>query len=174
MLGFDYDDDKRRWLHDRWDGDVINHLVIALNEGREIASILAEVPKDKTIPARRDVLDLRGIDFSHQNLRGPWKRKGEERSRTGILLRGADLTGADMSWAILPRADFRGSFLKEADFRNAELIYADFSETDLSDARFDGAWLLDTRFYDAKVTEEQLHRRRNLGQLDFDYHAYEI
>ena len=174
MLAFDYDDEQRRWLHERWNGDVINHLVIALNEGREIASILADVPQDRAIPGRSGVLDLRGIDFSHQNLRGPWVRKGEERTRTGIRLRGTDLTGADMTWALMPRVDFRGAILKGADFRNAELIYADFSESDLSDACFDGAWLLDTRFYDAKVTEEQLHRRRNLGQLDFDYHAYEI
>jgi hypothetical protein len=36
------------------------------------------------------------------------------------------------------------------------------------------AWLLDTKFYNSKITEKQLNSRRNLGQLDFDYRAFEI
>ena len=174
MVCFEYTNQQMDWLRSRWTGDLINRIVIALNEGNDIAPIVNDVPRDEKIPTQKHRLDLRGIDFSHQNLRGPWERRAEERFRVGIRLPGADLTGAIMNWIILPRADLRGAILKNADLRSAELIYTDFSEADLTGAALDGAWLLDTKFFDAKITEEQLHRRRNLGQLDFDYHAYEI
>lgn len=163
-----------QWLRDRWERDLINRIVIALNEGREIRPILGEVPLNPEVASVANRMDLRGIDLSHQNLRGPWEIRGEERVRVGVDLRDVDLTAAILSWVILPRADLRGAILKDVDLRDAELIYSDLSDADLTGAEMQGAWLLDTKFYGAKITEEQLKSRRNLGQLDFDYLAYEI
>lgn len=162
-------------LRDRWNAGIRSRLVSALNEGASLASVVesmsgeAETPE----PCPEGYLDLRGIDLSHLNLRGPWKVQGEERFRTGVALERVDLSHADLSWALLPRAVLRGSILRYADLNHAELIYADLSGADLSGADLRGAWLLYTQLYDAVVTEEQLASRRNLGQMDFDYHAYE-
>ena len=163
-----------KWLRDRWDSQVINKIVIALNEGRSIEPFLEEVDRNPEIPFTEGRFDLRGIDLTHQNLRGPWQQKGNERHRIGVKLEGVNLTGSILAWAILPRATLRKAILKDADLSNAELIWSDFSKADLTGACFKGAWLLDTIFHDAIVTEEQLKCRRNLGQLDFDYHAFEI
>ena len=174
MAGPKYHEKGIQWLRQRWTWDTINHIVVVLNEGGEIASILADVAQDDTLPGFPDRLDLRGIDFSHQNLRGPWRMDGEKRDRSGVRLKGADLTGAVLTWAILPRADLREVILIDADLTNTELIYSDLSQADLTRANLEGAWLLYTKLHDAKITEEQLKSRRNFGQLDFDYHAYEL
>jgi uncharacterized protein YjbI with pentapeptide repeats len=147
--------------------------VIALNEGRSIRSVLDRVYVPPGCPPSESRLDLRGIDFSHQNLRGPWKLADDERKRIGVHLEEADLTGANLSWAILPRANLRGALLRHADLDHAELIYSDLSGADLDGASLEGAWLLYTKFHDTNITTEQLESRQNLGQMDFDYHAYE-
>lgn len=163
-----------RRLSDRWKGDVINTIVIALNEGRSLKPILRKLKKHPDIPGVGERLDLRFIDLSHQNLRGPWRQEGHRRVRCGVNLQNADLTGADLSWVIMPNADLSGTILNNANLQNAELILSDFTRADLTGANIQGAWLLDTKFHFAIVTEAQLQLRRNLGQMDFDYHAYEI
>lgn len=174
MDSFTKNREKIQWLRDRWTSEVINRIVIALNEGQPITSILEEVPQSRRFSPLPHRLDLRGIDFSHQNLRGPWELQGSERVRVGVNLKGADLTGAILVWVILPRADLRGAIFRYADLSDAELILSDLSDADLTGAVMQGAWLLDTKFHGAKITEEQLKSRRSLGQLDFDYHAFEI
>jgi len=168
------EEEKVHWLRTRWDPRLINKIVIALNQGLEIKSILEEVSQRDDIAPLPDRFDLRGIDLSFQNLRGPWAFKDGQRIRVGVNLRNGDLTFANLTWAILPRADFRGVILKNVSLTNAELIFADFSEADLTGADMSGAWLLGTKFYGAKIKEEQLRTRRKLGQLDFDYRAYEM
>ncbi len=158
----------------RWDYDLINRIVVALNEGAPIDGILKDVPVYESLPPTEKRIDLRGIDFSHQNLRGPWHIEEGRRLRTGVDLHDADLTFADLSWAIMPRANLRGALLVDANLQNTELIYADLSEADLKGAKMEGTWLLDTVFTGANVTEQQLAVRRKLGQLDFDYHAYKF
>ncbi len=162
------------WLKERWKGDLPNLIVLALNEGQDITLLLEQLPQQGQSPHDSDRLDLRGIDLSHQNLRGPWSTTEKGRNRIGVYLKEVDLSYADLSWAMLPRADLRGAVLKGTCLDHAELIYADFTGADLSGATLQGAWLLDTLFYDAKITETQLKQRRSLGQLDFDYHAFEI
>jgi uncharacterized protein YjbI with pentapeptide repeats len=169
-----YTKDQKQWLQDRWTRQNINDLVISWNEGRAVKEILSEVKPDPGIPRLPDRLDLRGIDLSHQNLRGPWKMEGEKHVRTGVNLQGVDLTCANLEWVILPRANLCDAILREVNLCNAELILADFTGADLTGADISGAWLLDTKFQEAKITREQLATRRKLGQLDFDYHAYEI
>lgn len=160
-------------LKNRWTRDIINLIVVALNEGHPISDIIIRISlKDSS--ASGDCLDMRGIDLSHQNLRGPWITKEMRRSRCGINLKNANMTGANLSWAILPRADLRNVILVNADLSCAELIFADFSGADLTGANFKGAWLWNTKFLRAKIDEEQLQDRRSLGQLDFDYRAYEL
>lgn len=162
------------WLRARWTLGTINRIVIALNEGQPITSVLETVPQDEAMPPLSHRLDLRGIDLSHQNLRGPWTFREEERIRIGVNLRGSDLTGAVLTWTILPRADLRDAILRSADLRDAELIQADLSGADLTGANVRGAWFSNTCLKNAKIAEEQLKSRRKLGQLDFNYHAYEI
>ena len=160
-------------LRERWKGNVVNRIVVALNEARSIQPILRRVPLPEGVPASDRRLDLRGIDFSHQNLRGPWKFEGDIRTRRGVDLEGADLTAADLNWAILLRANLTRVILRDGNLDHAELVYADLSGADLTGASLEGAWLLYTNLHGAKITEEQLRSRRNLGQMDFDYHAYE-
>ncbi len=169
-----YTEEQRRWLISRWDYDLINRIVIALNEARPIDILVEKVKQKKSIPECAGELDMRGIDLSHQNLRGPWATIDGKRVRRGVSLRNVDLTFANLNWVILPHADLRGGVFVHADLRDAELIYSDLSGADLSGADMRGAWLIDTKFYDAKVTQQQLKSRRNLGQLDFDYHAFEL
>lgn len=165
---------QKQWLQNRWTRQIVNDIVIAWNEGLVITDIMSEIKSDSRIPCLPDRLDLRGIDLSHQNLRGPWKMEGEKHVRTGVDLQGVDLTYANLEWIILPRANLRDAVLREVNLCNAELILADFTGADLTGADISGAWLLDTKFQKANITPEQLAKRRKLGQLDFDYHAYEI
>jgi uncharacterized protein YjbI with pentapeptide repeats len=161
-------------LRERWSRDMINSIVLALNQGLSIRSILRELPQTRAPGISSRMLDLRGIDLSHQNLRGPWKVQGGMRRRAGVNLKSADLSGAFLQWVILPNADLRNARLHHAVLQDAELIHANLSGADLTGADLTGAWLLFTNFRGACVTETQLHSRRNLGQLDFDYHAFEL
>lgn len=167
-------DEQKKVLQKRWSRDLINKIVIALNEGVSIKPLLADIPKQDDLPSTDRDLDLRGIDLSYQNLRGPWVQEEAERYRKGIVLPKVDLTAANFAWAILPKADLSNSLLIDVDFNHAELIYANFNSADLTGANLESAWMLDTKFHDAIISEEQLHSRRALGQLDFDYHAFEL
>ena len=160
-------------LKNRWKRDVINMLVLGLNSGESIRTLIGQCSQAGNCHLEFET-DLRGIDLSFQNLRGPWHHEQGLRSRKGVDLSGMDLTGADLSWAILPRASLKGCILQYASLKDAELIMADLSGADLSHADLTGAWLLDTKFTGAVVTPGQLKTRRNLGQMDFDYHAFEI
>ena len=166
-------EDTVQRLRARWNGESINQIVVTLNEGKSITSIVKTATKNTDIPCEKGFIDLRGIDLSHQNLRGPWKIEEEERFRMGVMLEKADLSHADLSWSLLPRADLKCANLREANLDHTELIFADLTAADLTGANLQGAWLLYTRLHDAVVTEDQLASRRNLGQMDFDYHAYE-
>ena len=174
MESIQYTKDQKQWLQARWTRQIINDIVIAWNEGLVVTEIMNAVKSDPGTPCLPDRLDLRGIDLSHQNLRGPWKMEQEKHVRTGVDLREVDLTYANLEWVILPRANLCGAVLREVNLCNAELILADFTGADLTGADISGAWLLDTKLQKAKITLEQLAKRRKLGQLDFDYHAYEI
>jgi hypothetical protein len=174
MDSLQYTQEQKQWLQRRWSRRIINRIVIALNEEQDITGILGEVESDPQIPFLAGRTDLRGIDLSHQNLRGPWKLEKEKHVRTGVGLKGVDLTGANLEWGILPRADLRNGVLRDVNLADAELILADLTGADLTGADLSGAWLLDTKFRNAKITPGQLASRRNLGQLDFDYHAFEI
>lgn len=161
-------------LRERWSGDLIIRIVIALNEALPLEPVLRDVKVPSGLELSGTEPDLRGIDLSHQNLRGPWQTTPAGRTRTGVDLSGEDLSGADLSWALLPRADLRGTRLTGADLSHAELIMADLRGADLTGAVLKEAWLLDTKFQGAKIEAAQLEERRKLGQLDFDYHAFEI
>jgi len=164
--------DQVAFLRARWDRNLINRIVNGLNAGVGVASLLQDLKQHAEAPPFSGRIDLRGIDLSHQNLRGPWIFIDEIKKRSGIALTMADLSHANLAWALLPRADFRGALMEDVRLDSAELIHADFSGAELTGATFEGAWLLDTRFKEATIEEAQLKRRRKLGQLDFDYHAF--
>ena len=169
-----YNSEEMQRLRSRWDRDLINSLVVALNQGLPVQPLLDTVKQNGDSVFISERMDFRGIDFSHQNLRGPWTTENGKRFRNGVSLQNADFSGADLSWAILPNADLRGTVFRQANLSFAELILSDLSDADLSEADLTGAWLLDTKFFNAQVTKRQLQSRQNHGQLDFDYHAYEI
>ncbi|OVE80375.1 hypothetical protein BVY01_00420 [bacterium I07] len=157
----------------RWNLDLVNQIVVALNLGASIIPLIQSAfPTAYT--TSEGLIDLRGIDFSHQNLRGPWINTEGTRSRSGVDLHETDLSGSDLKWAILPRANLKKSLLINADLRDSELIMADLSGADLTGADMTRVWLLNTKFHQAKISSNQLDSRRCLGQLDFDYHAFEI
>jgi len=163
---------EKQRLRKRWTRDLINHIVIALNEGEPITELISAVDVPRGLDELSGRMDFRGIDFSHQNLRGPWKTGKKGRCRSGISLINADFSCADLSWVILPHADLQGGIFTDADLSYAELISSDLSGADLTGAVMQGVWLLDTKLCDALVTEEQLQSRQNRGQMDFDYRAY--
>ena len=86
--------EQMRWLRDCWKGDITNKIVITLNEGLSLNPILKKLKKKFDIPDNEDRMDLRYIDLSHQNLRGPWKQDGERQVRGGVNLKDVDLTSA--------------------------------------------------------------------------------
>ena len=56
---------------------------------------------------------------------------------TGIVLRGADLRGADLLWTDLRYADLRGADLRWTDLRGANLQCADLREANLDFAGYE-------------------------------------
>src|SRR4030042_2991423 len=118
-------------LKSRWRRDAINMIVLGLNSGESIGTLIKKCYQAGNCRLEFET-DLRGIDLSFQNLRGPWHHEQGLRSRKGVDLSGMDLTGADLSWSILPKACLKGSILKYASLRDAELIMADLSGADLS------------------------------------------
>jgi len=169
-----YKNEEMQWLKQRWTRDLVNKIVLALNQGTPVLPWLNAVEQDTALSYKQDLCDFRGIDFSHQNLRGPWTNENNRRFRAGVDLRKSDFTGADLSWAMLPHADLQESIFIDADLSYTELILADLSKANLTGTKMKGVWLLDTKFYEAKISAEQLQSRQNHGQMDFDYHAYEI
>ncbi len=161
-------------LRARWTSTLISQIVTALNQGLLLQPILEGMPSDPDLPAASGNPDLRGIDLSFQNLRGPWTFTGNERARTGVTLRRADLCYSNLNWTVLLRADLRDALFCYACMRDAELILADCSGADFTGSDLQNAWFLDTRLTGARISPEQLKTRRNLGQLDFDYHAFEL
>ncbi len=111
-----------------------------------------------------------------------------------IVLGGADLRGADLSFADLRKADLSGARLiganlRDADLRDAELVgtilreadlsrafliganlyYASLNEANLIEANLGGANLEDVVLFEAKVTTEQLNQAKSLkGATLFD------
>ena len=74
---------------------------------------------------------LRGADLSYADLVGADLRGADLRYADLV---GADLRGADLSYANLSGADLRGADLRNADLRYADLSYASLYDADLSGA----------------------------------------
>ena len=160
-------------LRNRWSSDLVIQVVIALNRGEPLYPAIQRCPECNA-GATEKPFDLRGIDLSFQNLRGPWHETGSGRQRTGVKLSDCDLSYANLNWTILLRADLSNTLLVGADMRDCELILADCSGADFTGAAMQNAWMLDTLLKNAVISRNQLKARRNIGQMDFDIHAYEI
>ena len=89
---------------------------MALNEGKPLEPMLEKIRGPSKSRTASGLLDLRGIDLSHQNLRGPWRFGRNQRSRTGVDLRRTDITGADLSGARLEEAWMYETALSGATF----------------------------------------------------------
>ena len=160
-------------LYNRWSGDLIIQIVMALNQGGNIEAVIDATPVF-ALPGKKRRIDLRGIDLSFQNLRGPWNIMKERRQRSGVNLSDCDLSYANLGWTILLRADLKRSLFAEANMCDCELVLADCTGADFSGAHMQNAWLLNTKFQNANISREQLRKRRNIGQMDLDIHAFEL
>ncbi len=105
--------------------------------GKVIFSHECESIKEAVAAALDADADLRGADLSGANL-------------SDAYLRGADLSGANLRGADLSYADLRGANLSDADLRGADLSYANLHGADLrganlSDANLSGANLTPIR-----------------------------
>lgn len=87
-------------------------------------------------------------------------------ARLGHVLRGADLSSADLSWSALSCVDMRGSVLVGVDLRCADLSYTDLSGADLRGTDLRGAYLHATNFGGADL-EGAIMANATLFYADF-------
>ena len=110
-------------------------------------------------------MDLRGVDFTGQNL-------------SQANFEGANLEGATFIDAILVSTNFEGANLKNTDFSCANAWGANFNETNcqnslflsanLTEASFEGADLGGASFALANLTEASLEDAQNIDLAEFD------
>jgi len=99
-----------------------------------------------------------------------WQELGGKDSLRGFDLQGSDLTGVNLSEAILFGADLREASLRMADLQRTDLRTANLSKADLSDACLREASLLEADLSGAKLRSVNLEgadlQRANLGEAD--------
>lgn len=102
-------------------------------------------------------LDLRGADLSGANL-------------TEAKLQGCDLTGADLSWANLWGADLRDCNLSQASLNNANLWEANLVGANLSCANLTGASLWRAHLNHSDLSNPDLNTNDlwNVNSIDID------
>ena len=97
---------------------------------------------------------------------------------TGIVLRDADLRGADLLWTDLRYADLRGADLRWTDLRYADLQDANLRWANLQCADLRGADLRDADLRGADLRWTDLRyanlRGADLRGADLDYCGYEL
>ena len=118
----------------------------------------------------REGLDVRGADLQHADLHqlpltrlrggltfGEWLMATEEqRSSAVVLMRGVDLSGAQLAGASLFDARLAGAILYQAQLEGADLYQAQLEGADLSQAQLKGAILWGARLERATLFEAQL------------------
>ena len=118
----------------------------------------------------REGLDVRGADLQHADLHqlpltrlrggltfGEWLMATEEqRSSAVVLMRGVDLSGAQLAGAHLHEAQLKGAKLSGAQLAGAILWRAQLERADLSQAQLKGAILWGARLERATLFEAQL------------------
>ncbi len=90
--------------------------------------------------------NLRGINLEESGLYGPdgpyrrsKKRYLYDVPSGGALLMRADLTGANLRYAVLAKCNLEGAILRGADLRDANLEQTNLDGADLTEARLSGA-----------------------------------
>jgi uncharacterized protein YjbI with pentapeptide repeats len=127
----------------------------------------------------REGLDLRGADLQQEDLsrlplsrmRGglaweewPGERK-EQLSVAAVLMKGVDLTEAELQGAALRQAGLQGAILKQANLQKAFLLQAQLQGADLLDAHLEGANLCLADLQGVDLFGGQL-QGANLNQAD--------
>src|SRR5260221_419802 len=120
----------------------------------------------------REGLDVRGADLQEANLhrlpltrlRGgltfdEWQKATEEqRSSAVVLMRGANLSGAQLASANLMQAQLAGANLSGAQLASANLMQAQLERANLYRAHLEGANLIEAQLEGASLSEAQLAR----------------
>jgi uncharacterized protein YjbI with pentapeptide repeats len=135
----------------------------------------------------REGLDVRGADLQHVNLhrlpltrlRGgltfdEWlKATEEQRSSAVVLMRGANLSYAQLEGANLSGAQLEGAYLSYAQLEEANFIGAQLKEVDLKGTQLKGAYLYWAQLEGAYLSEAQLEgadlREAQLKGVDLSY-----
>src|SRR6266436_2746928 len=135
----------------------------------------------------REGLDVRGADLQHVNLhrlpltrlRGgltfdEWlKATEEQRSSAVVLMRGANLSYAQLEGANLSGAQLEGAYLSYAQLEGANFIGAQLKEVDLKGTQLKGAYLYWAQLEGAYLSEAQLEgadlREAQLKGVDLSY-----
>lgn len=110
--------------------------------------------------------DLQGINLSRQSLGGKYRVSVSSQPLSTnpdglgyakpVDLTGADMRGADLSFANLTEVIFNGTLLNEADLHSANLTDAQFVGADLSGANLQDAQLDGTNFQNADLSGADL------------------
>src|SRR5258708_17020951 len=120
----------------------------------------------------REGLDVRGADLQEANLhrlpltrlRGgltfdEWQKATEEqRSSAVVLMRGANLSGAQLASANLMQAQLAGANLSGAQLASANLMQAQLERANLYRAHLEGANLIEAQLEEANLSLAQLER----------------
>ena len=128
---------------------------------------------DLTHARLRLVKDLRGARFDGAVLEDAHLSTAEKASAAEASFAHADLTGANLSNAVLPGTNFRGARLVGVDFRGAVLAGGDFTDADLISADLRGAALTGATFDGARLEEVRLPEGKRKEDLQKRAHGPE-
>lgn len=122
----------------------------------------------RSIARSRTLTALRILDYSRKGLLLKFiHESGLIRQTPIIILRGADLSGADFKQANLSEASVRSATLTCANFENARLPQTDFSYSNIDNANFSFSSLIGANFYLTKCNNARFFRA-TLANTNFD------
>nr|DAM46981.1 MAG TPA: pentapeptide repeat protein [Caudoviricetes sp.] len=110
-------------------------------------------------------MDLRGIDFSGQNLS---EANFKDADLEGAIFEGTVLVGTNFEGANLKNADFSCANAWSANFNCSKCKNTSFLSVNLTEASFEKANLNGTSFVFANLTEASLEDAQNIDLAEFD------
>jgi uncharacterized protein YjbI with pentapeptide repeats len=144
------------------DGDRKGILINFLFEAGLIGGVEEEVESNRGISVYKEaIISLRGADLSYAFLTGDYRyeipnpRMGNQNFE-GHELWGIDLSGSNLSFAILDKVDLTDSKLVSANCRNASFINCRCVNTNFSNANCTGANFQQANFQNADFSNANL------------------
>ena len=160
---WEYTDEEKRFLRDRWTNEKVGAVVTALKEKKPLPDFVDRLP-ERLVPADTALSIFHYLDASRLDLRGIKLPTGalprvvlEAAFLDGANLRRNELQGADFVWARLQGADLHSAHLDSAnlwmaDLQGAKLSKARLQRADLHSALLDSAnlWRADLQGADLR------------------------